>query len=110
MRSALIVIGVLALVLASRATIRTPQEANDQMCGSWTWAAGIALIGADLGLPIPQTAVIAALGIIYGGLSHWPILSSDSGTQPMAAARDINALPVQTGSVRERESVKIAPT
>ena len=29
---------------------------------------GIALIWADLVLPIPQTAVIAALGIIYGTL------------------------------------------
>ena len=39
---------------------------------SWAWALGIALIWADLVLPIPQTAVIAALGIIYeillGGL------------------------------------------
>ena len=29
MRSALIVIGILALVLASRAKVSTPQEAND---------------------------------------------------------------------------------
>ena len=29
---------------------------------------GIALIWADVVLPIPQTAVIAALGIIYGTL------------------------------------------
>jgi uncharacterized membrane protein YdjX (TVP38/TMEM64 family) len=36
--------------------------------GSWAWALGIALIWADLVLPIPQTAVIAALGIIYGAL------------------------------------------
>jgi uncharacterized membrane protein YdjX (TVP38/TMEM64 family) len=34
--------------------------------GSWAWAVGIALIWADLVLPVPQTAVIAALGIIYG--------------------------------------------
>jgi uncharacterized membrane protein YdjX (TVP38/TMEM64 family) len=33
---------------------------------SWAWALGIALILADLVLPVPQTAVIAALGIIYG--------------------------------------------
>ena len=49
------------------------QEANDALLslrryGSWTWALGIALIWADLLLPIPQTAVIAALGIIYGTL------------------------------------------
>jgi uncharacterized membrane protein YdjX (TVP38/TMEM64 family) len=33
---------------------------------AWAWAAGIALIWADLVLPVPQTVVIAALGIIYG--------------------------------------------
>ena len=69
----LIVIAVLAVVLASCATIPTPQEANDAVLAlrryeSWAWAVGIALISADLVLPIPQTAVIAALGIIYGTL------------------------------------------
>jgi uncharacterized membrane protein YdjX (TVP38/TMEM64 family) len=72
-RSGLIAIGVLTLVLASCATIPTPQEANDAVLvlrnyESWAWALGIALIWADLVLPIPQTAVIAALGIIYGSL------------------------------------------
>jgi uncharacterized membrane protein YdjX (TVP38/TMEM64 family) len=33
---------------------------------SWAWALGIALIWGDLVLPVPQTAVITALGIIYG--------------------------------------------
>lgn len=32
------------------------------------WALGIALIWADVVLPVPQTAVIAALGITYGTL------------------------------------------
>jgi uncharacterized membrane protein YdjX (TVP38/TMEM64 family) len=73
MRSGLIAIGSLSLLLASCAKIPTPQEANDavlmlQTHGSWAWALGIALIWADLVLPIPQTAVIAALGIIYGTL------------------------------------------
>ena len=73
MRSRLIVMGVLALVFASCATIPTPQEANDAVLTlrqpeSWAWALGIALIWADLVLPVPQTAVIAALGIIYGTL------------------------------------------
>jgi uncharacterized membrane protein YdjX (TVP38/TMEM64 family) len=72
-RSGLIVIGVLSLVLASCATIPTPQEANDAVLvlrkyERWAWALGIALIWADVVLPIPQTAVIAALGIIYGTL------------------------------------------
>src|SRR5262245_45051894 len=63
MRSGLIVIGVLSLALASCTTIPTPQEANDAMLtlqkyGRWAWALGLALIWADLVLPIPQTAVI----------------------------------------------------
>ena len=33
---------------------------------TWAWALGIALIWADLVLPVPQTVVIAALGIVYG--------------------------------------------
>jgi uncharacterized membrane protein YdjX (TVP38/TMEM64 family) len=66
-------IGVLAFVLVSCATIPTPQDANDAVLAlrrheSWAWALGIALLWADLLLPIPQTAVIAALGIIYGTL------------------------------------------
>jgi uncharacterized membrane protein YdjX (TVP38/TMEM64 family) len=72
-RSALIRIGVLAFVLTSCAPVPTPQEANDALLalrsyGSWAWAVGIALIWADLLLPVPQTAVIAALGVIYGTL------------------------------------------
>jgi uncharacterized membrane protein YdjX (TVP38/TMEM64 family) len=64
-------IGALSLVLGSCAQIPTPQEANDAVLAlrkyeSWAWA--VALIWADLVLPIPQAAVIAALGIIYGTL------------------------------------------
>jgi uncharacterized membrane protein YdjX (TVP38/TMEM64 family) len=71
MRSGLIAIGALAAVLSSCATMPTAQEANDAVLtlrayGSWAWAVGIALIWVDLVLPIPQTAVVAALGIIYG--------------------------------------------
>jgi uncharacterized membrane protein YdjX (TVP38/TMEM64 family) len=33
---------------------------------AWAWAAGIVAIWADLVLPVPQTVVIAALGIVYG--------------------------------------------
>jgi uncharacterized membrane protein YdjX (TVP38/TMEM64 family) len=67
------VIGVLSLVLSSCGRIPTPQEANDAVLTlrqyeSWAWALGIALIWADVVLPVPQTAVIAALGIIYGTL------------------------------------------
>jgi uncharacterized membrane protein YdjX (TVP38/TMEM64 family) len=70
-RSGLIAIGALAIALSSCATMPTPQEADAAVLtlrnhGSWAWAVGIALIWADLVLPIPQTAVVAALGIIYG--------------------------------------------
>ena len=73
MRPALVVIGVLALAFASCARIPTPEDANNAVLslrgwGSWAWALGVGLIWADLVLPIPQTAVIAALGIIYGSL------------------------------------------
>ncbi|GLS28382.1 Uncharacterized membrane protein YdjX, TVP38/TMEM64 family, SNARE-associated domain [Mesorhizobium albiziae] len=72
MRSGLSV-GVLAAILASCAKIPTSQEVNDAVLTlrdyeSWAWAVGIALIWVDLVLPIPQTSVIAALGIIYGTL------------------------------------------
>lgn len=65
-------VGVLCLVLASCA-IPTPQEASDAVLTlrqyeGWAWAVGVALIWVDLVLPVPQTAVIAALGIIYGTL------------------------------------------
>jgi uncharacterized membrane protein YdjX (TVP38/TMEM64 family) len=71
MRSAVMAVGVAGFVLASCATLPTPQEANDtvlmlQKHGSWAWALAMALIWADVALPIPQTAVIAALGLIYG--------------------------------------------
>lgn len=73
MTSGLIVIGVSAVVLSSCATVPTAQEAHDvvlmlRQYEGWAWAVGIALIWADLVLPVPQTAVIAALGIIYGTL------------------------------------------
>jgi uncharacterized membrane protein YdjX (TVP38/TMEM64 family) len=68
LRSNLTVIGALAVLLASC----TPDADNAvlllQKYDSWAWALGIALIWADLVLPVPQTAVIAALGIVYGTL------------------------------------------
>lgn len=72
LRSSLTLIGALAM-LASCARIPTAQDANDAVLmlreyDSWAWALGIVLIWADLVLPVPQTAVIAALGIIYGTL------------------------------------------
>lgn len=37
-----------------------------QSCGSWAWAAGLGLLIGDLFLPIPGTAVMSALGYVYG--------------------------------------------
>ena len=71
MRRALVVVGIAALALASCATIPTAQDADNAVLmlrkyEAWAWAVGIALIWADVVLPVPQTVVIAALGIIYG--------------------------------------------
>jgi uncharacterized membrane protein YdjX (TVP38/TMEM64 family) len=72
-RSGLISLGLLSLVLASCARLPTPEEANAAVLTlreyeGWAWAIGIALIWADVVLPVPQTTVIAALGLIYGTL------------------------------------------
>lgn len=71
-RRGLIKFGVLSLMLVS-CSIPTGEQASDAVLTlrqyeSWAWAVGIALIWADFVLPIPQAAVIAALGIIYGTL------------------------------------------
>ena len=71
MRSGLILIVVLSLVCASCGRLPTAEEANDAVATlrqyeSWAWALGIVLIWIDVVLPVPQTAVIAALGIFYG--------------------------------------------
>jgi uncharacterized membrane protein YdjX (TVP38/TMEM64 family) len=70
-KSAWIVVGVLSLVLVSCARVPTPEDANAAVLAlrqheSWAWAIGIVLIWADVVLPVPQTVVIVALGIIYG--------------------------------------------
>ena len=46
--------------------------------GAWAWAAALGLMLADLLLPIPGTAVMAAMGIIYGPL--WGGLVSATGS------------------------------
>jgi uncharacterized membrane protein YdjX (TVP38/TMEM64 family) len=61
----------LSLLLVSCAGIPSAAEANQAVLtlreyGDWAWALGIALIWIDLVLPVPQTVVIAALGILYG--------------------------------------------
>jgi uncharacterized membrane protein YdjX (TVP38/TMEM64 family) len=71
LRSGLVAVGILAVALPSCAMIPSAQEANDAVLtlrkyDVWAWAVGIVLIWADLVLPVPQTVVITALGIIYG--------------------------------------------
>ncbi len=73
MRASLIVLGILSLAVSSCGRIPTAQEANDAVLllrqyENWGWALGIVLIWADVVLPVPKTAVIAALGIMYGTL------------------------------------------
>jgi uncharacterized membrane protein YdjX (TVP38/TMEM64 family) len=66
-------LAAMATALASCSAVPTPPEVNEAVLTlkhyeNWAWAFGIVLIWADLVLPIPQTAVIAALGIVYGTL------------------------------------------
>ncbi|MEO1686923.1 MAG: VTT domain-containing protein [Pseudomonadota bacterium] len=53
-------------------------QARLERWGPWAWAAGAALLVADLALPIPTTVVMAALGLIYGPL--WGGLAAAFGS------------------------------
>jgi len=61
---------VLALpfLLFGDARLFTPEGAVAWLrgCGEWAWLAGILLLVADLLLPVPGTAIMAALGFTYG--------------------------------------------
>jgi len=46
--------------------------------GGWAWLAGIGLIASDIALPIPSSAVMAALGIIYGPIVGGAISAAGS--------------------------------
>jgi uncharacterized membrane protein YdjX (TVP38/TMEM64 family) len=64
-----LVLGVQLISCAAR--VPALEEVNDVVLQlreyrMWAWALGIGAICADLALPVPQTAVIAALGILYG--------------------------------------------
>jgi uncharacterized membrane protein YdjX (TVP38/TMEM64 family) len=64
---------VLSFMFTSCARIPNESDATDAVLmlrqyEGWAWALGIVLLWADLVLPVPQTVVIAALGIIYGAV------------------------------------------
>jgi uncharacterized membrane protein YdjX (TVP38/TMEM64 family) len=69
------VVALVALSLLSACKkVPTAEEANSALLvlreyESWGWAIGIGLIWADVVLPIPQTSVIAALGMTYGAVT-----------------------------------------
>ena len=72
MRRIIAMVGTAVLMLAS-CTWRMPTMDETTAVvlrlrdyDAWAWALGIALIWADLILPVPQTAIIAALGMVYG--------------------------------------------
>jgi uncharacterized membrane protein YdjX (TVP38/TMEM64 family) len=74
-RSYVIVTSVLLALLFVSCAGRMPtaHEASEAVLilrehGAWAWALGIGLIWVDLLLPVPQGAVIAALGIVYGAM------------------------------------------
>jgi uncharacterized membrane protein YdjX (TVP38/TMEM64 family) len=61
------------MTLTACASVLSAEEANATVLmlrrfEGWAWAVGIVLIWADLVLPVPQAAVIAALGVVYGTL------------------------------------------
>jgi len=72
MRLVIAMVGAALLMLAScSGRMPTVDETNAVVSrlrdyDAWAWALGIGLIWADLILPVPQTAIIAALGIVYG--------------------------------------------
>ncbi len=71
-RQRLLIAVVLGVALTScAARLPSLEEVNEVVLQlreyrMWAWALGIGAIWADLALPVPQTAVIAALGVVYG--------------------------------------------
>lgn len=76
-RLAAVFLGLAVLVIVPFLLVGEPLEralsgeaARDWLLswGSLAWVVGLGLLVADLVLPVPGTAVMAALGMIYGGL------------------------------------------
>lgn len=53
--------------------------------GAWAWAAAIGLLLSDIVLPVPGTAVMAALGLVYGPVSGGLIACLGSTLSGMVA-------------------------
>jgi len=53
--------------------------------GDWAWAAGIALLLADVAIPVPSTAVMTALGMIYGPVVGGALAAAGSFLAGMTA-------------------------
>ena len=75
MRLTLVIVGLVALMLAPALFFGDAIDDHFageegvqrlQAYGSWAWLFGIALIVSDLVLPVPATAIITGLGMIYG--------------------------------------------
>lgn len=101
MKSRLASVGIAMSALPSCAG-RGPsvEDVNDTVSmlerhSTWAWALAFGLIVADLVLPIPQTAVIAALGIIYG-----PALGGLIGATALIAAGGVAFGLMQTSARR----------
>lgn len=79
--------------------------------GDWAWLAGIGLIISDIALPVPASAVMVALGIIYGPLIGGAAAASGSilaglvgyGVCRMIDPRTAERLASEKGMAQARE-------
>jgi uncharacterized membrane protein YdjX (TVP38/TMEM64 family) len=63
----------LEVLFGGSALVETLREGS-----SWGWLVGLSLLVADLLLPVPATAVMAALGAVYGPLAGGLLAASGS--------------------------------
>ena len=64
-----VLVGLPFAIWGDRAWIAFSGEAAGEWIrgfGAWGWAAAVGLIASDVVLPVPSTAVMVALGIVYG--------------------------------------------
>jgi uncharacterized membrane protein YdjX (TVP38/TMEM64 family) len=54
--------------------------------GAWAWLVGIGLLLSDLVQPIPGTAIMAALGFIYGPVIGGLISARANASSPTSVA------------------------